>query len=479
MSEEFNGELEPKNELPETHEPTKESKTERRSIRLSLKSFILSSVALVLVAVMVTYAVCSGAFQKKLSEIYLAGQDTTDPTDPTDEQQKLYTEKDAIDFLLDRYFYGEIDRDAITDESLKAYIAATGDIYAAYYTEEELKSLAEDAAGRMQGIGINIINSTVLYGGVEYLVLKIINVIKNSPALAAGLRVGDMIFAVGAKSDGTLVENLGYNEALNQLKGPSGTKAQLVVLRKNGEQYEEKEFSIERKEVITSSVYSRVSTLDSRVGIVKITEFSANTPVQFEEAIEELKNSGCNKFVMDLRYNPGGALDSVRAILSYFLSEGDVYIRTQDKSGIMVPDIIAPVRADELHKDYANCEVKAEDIGKYKNLNMTVLCNEYTASAAELFTATFKDYGLGEIIGTTTYGKGKMQTTYSLAPFGLKGAVKFTTSMYYSAKSPGYDGIGIEPDHKVELSSEAREYNIYDLPDALDDQLLEAIKYFK
>jgi carboxyl-terminal processing protease len=196
-----------------------------------------------------------------------------------------------------------------------------------------------------------------------------------------------------------------------------------------------------------------------------------------------LKSQGCEKFVFDVRYNLGGNVSSVGAVLSYFLNEGDVYIRVKDKSGNIQSDVVREVTSFE--GDYAGCNVSKADIGKYKGLDVVVLCNEYTASAGELFVATFKDYGLGKIVGNTTYGKGKIQTVYYLEQYalyqygisGVGGAIKLTTGEYYSAKSDSYDGIGIEPNEKVMLSDEAENLNIYDYQklDPIDDQLLKAI----
>ena len=176
------------------------------------------------------------------------------------------------------------------------------------------------------------------------------------------------------------------------------------------------------------------------------------------------------------RFMPTCSAYAVEAVLSYFLEEGDVYIRTEDKKGNITSQQVSVV--SHYTGDYKSCNVTKDDIGKYKDLDMVVLCNEYTASAGELFTATFRDYDLGSIIGINTFGKGKMQTTYSLAMFGLEGAVKFTTHMYYSAKSEGYDGVGIAPDIKVELNAEAAEYNIYEyeVRDPKDNQLQKAIE---
>lgn len=468
-------------ELPEALADETEPK-EKKHIKLSLKTLILSSVALMLATFMLAYAVCGSIYQKQLSELisngFISGvqNGTNNSGTSSNNGAAGFSQKEAIDLLLDEYFYGEVDQDLLTEESLRAYLAATGDIYAAYYTQEELDALNDEGAGRMYGIGVNIINSTVMLNGAEYAVLKIINVMKDSPAQETGLKAGDLIAYVGTGENRESVAYLGYDEALTRLKGAEGTIAEFTVLRKDGDSYREIEVKATRREVITESIYSRVANNDPKVGIIQIVSFELNTPKQFEEAVEKLQRKGCEKFVIDVRYNPGGYLISVAAVLSYFLEEGDVYIRTEDKKGNITSQKVAMVSG--YTGDYEPCNVSKEDIGKYKDLDMVVLCNEYTASAGELFTATFRDYGLGTIIGTDTFGKGKMQTTYSLAMFGLDGAVKFTTHMYYSAKSEGYDGVGIAPDIKVELSDEAAEENIYDYEarDAKDNQLQKAIK---
>lgn len=455
----------------------------KKHVKVSLKTFILSSVALVLATFMLAYAICGSLYQKQISDLInngfisggQIGGDNSNGENNGNTGLGGFSRKDAIDLLLGEYFYGEIDKDMLTEESLRAYLAATGDIYAAYYTQEELDALNDEGAGRMYGVGVNIINSTVVLGGVEYAVLKIINVMKDSPAQEAGLKAGDLIAYVGIGETRESVAYLGYDEALTRLRGAEGTVAEFTVLRKNGEEYKEIEVKATRREVTTESVYHRVSS-DPKVGIIQIVTFELNTPTQFEESVEALKEKGCEKFIIDVRYNPGGYLISVAAVLSFFLEEGDVYIRTEDKKGNITSQKVSVVSG--YTGDYVHCNVSKSDIGKYKDLDMVVLCNEYTASAGELFTATFRDYGLGKIIGTNTFGKGKMQTTYSLAMFGLDGAVKFTTHMYYSAKSEGYDGVGIVPDVKVDLNKDAAELNIYEYAerDPKDNQLQEAIK---
>lgn len=451
--------------------------------KISLKTFIISAAAIAVATAMLCITVIGSVLQKNFANdinAIISEQTQNNGSSNSGGGNSLsgsaFSEVDIIDLLLENYFYGDVDKDTLTAESLRAYLAATGDIYAAYYTQEELEASNEEGAGRMYGIGVNIINAKVTIDGVNLAVLKITNVMKDSPALESGLKAGDMIAYVGTGDKKQSVNELGYDEALRLLKGEEKTKAEFTILRKKGDSYEEKSFKVERREVITESVYARVSTLDKKIGIIKIASFELKTPTQFEDAVEELKAKGCEKFVIDVRYNPGGYEISVAAVLSYFLDEGDVYIRTENKKGQVSEKKVSVVSG--YTGDYASCNVSKEDIGKYKDLDMVVLCNEHTASAGELFTATFRDYDLGTIVGTTTFGKGKMQTTYSLEAFGLEGAVKFTTHMYKSAKSEGYDGIGIKPDITVEQSDEAKEYNIYDLPDEKDDQLRKAIEQF-
>ena len=115
----------------------------------------------------------------------------------------------------------------------------------------------------------------------------------------------------------------------------------------------------------------------------------------------------------------------------------------------------------------------------YRDLKSVVITNENTASAAELFTATFRDYGLAKIVGATTYGKGCMQTILPLDEYGLEGALRVTTAMYFSQSRKIYHEIGIEPDYAVELPEEAYEYNFFVLPENLDTQLQKAIEVVK
>ena len=126
---------------------------------------------------------------------------------------------------------------------------------------------------------------------------------------------------------------------------------------------------------------------------------------------------------------------------------------------------------------YAECSVSQSDIGKYRGFKAAVLCNQSTASAAELFAASFRDYGLGTLVGETTFGKGCMQTTFSLEPY-YGGALKLTTAMYYPPLGDDYHGKGVVPDVLEPLDEEAAKKNVYLLSDEEDNQLQKALELF-
>ena len=454
---------------------------ERKSLKVSLSTFICTSVALVLAAVMLTLTICSSYYKGK--EAHLKAQYDSVISGST--SIGSIPELEILEGIFSAYSFEELDEQTIRTQILKAYVSATGDKYAEYYTDEEYAALSAEMSGESQGIGINIINSTVVIGGVEYKTLKVINVIKDSPAEKNGLHVGDCIVAVGTAAENTTVSVLGYDMALKQLQGVKETYAEFLAY--SPEEGTTKEFKILRDTFTAASVmWERVdSDVCENVGLVKIVSFDRTTPVQLKAAVEELKASGCEKFVFDVRYNPGGELTSIVAVLSYFLDEGDTVISMKDKFGNEKVYKAEPT----VYLSSGASSIAAEDIGIYKDIDAVVLCNDSTASAAELFVANFRDHGIGAVIGVTTYGKGTVQSTYPLYMFVSpdyagkvpEGWIKLTMYMYYPPSGESYDGIGIVPDYEVEMSEESATLNIYDIMGSKDDtQLVKAIdKYFK
>lgn len=435
-------------------------KRPRRNPTLTVVLCLLLSV----VCVLSTWAVTSAAYDRKLAE--LGSNLKEDSTD-------TFAELDFLNALFQKYSYYDLDEEALVTAVLKAYTAATGDRYAQYYTKEEFAALNADNAGDVQGIGVSVVNTTAQAEGTAVKVIQIISVFKDSPAMTAGLKTGDLIVALGTGEDRKSVETLGYDMALSEMRGEVGTNAEFLVWRPNGDgTYESIPFSVKRDRVVSESVTAKVSAADNRVGIVRILQFDLTTPVQFRAAMTTLQSAGCEYFIFDVRNNPGGDLKSIEAVLSYFLQEGDLIVSTKDSLGNTTEDF---VKAVTYSGDYASCSVLASEIGCYRGIKAAVLTNGNTASAAELFTATMRDYSLATLVGTKTFGKGCMQSVLSLAPYGYEGGVKLTTRMYFSKCGVSYHDIGITPNQTVELSEEASSYNIFLLPESLDNQLAAAI----
>ena len=438
---------------------------------ISISTFIFSAIALVLAAVMTTYACCGAFYKNKIAEAKLESIGVGESYDK-------YDAIALIEALFKTYgYYDGLDDDKIAEYVIKAYVAATGDVHARYFTAEEYNELLLSDSGSGVGIGISVVYSEVAIGEEMMGAIEVIAVSPGSPAEDAGLLVGDLIMWVNTDDGEYLVDELGYNVAVAALKGDVGTEAKFSTLTEADGAYLKKDFSVERQNVSYRSVTSRVSETDASVGIVKIGSFDTVTPAQLTEEMDALIQSGCDKFVFDMRYNLGGDLNSIRAILSYFLEKDDIILSVVDKNGNREEIKAQPVIYES--ERYEPCNVSKADIGKYRGYEFSVICNGRTASAAELFVAAFRDYGLADIVGETTYGKGSVQSTIPLDRFGYSGALKVTTRLYYPPCGEGYDGEGITPNVLVSLSDEARKYSIYKLPESLDDQLIAAIEALK
>ena len=384
-----------------------------------------------------------------------------------------------LDELFKYYSFDGLDEQTMKAAILKAYIEATGDDYAEYLDAEEYEEYFSERAGEFVGVGVSVVNTVITVDGRQYKVLQVISVFKDSPALEAGVKVGDCVAYVGSGDNKTLVDVLGYTMAIESIRGTEGTPAEFTVFRPSGNGYEEIEFSVERKTIHSDSVSYKVSETDSKIGIVNVLEFDDTTPRQFTNAVDTLMAQGCDKFVFDLRDNPGGGLDSIETVLSFFLNKGDLIVSVEYSDARSAANFSDYVRVKRYGEPYEGLNVSNEDIGKYKDLDCVVLVNENSASAAELFTATFRDYSIAKIVGTNTFGKGSMQTLFPLDSYGIEGGLKLTVARYFSKSHTDYHGIGIQPDVYVELSEEALEYNIFLLPEDKDDQLQAAIAELK
>lgn len=437
-----------------------EEKPRRRTV--SLPVFITSLIAVALVIGLLAVFL-SGTVAPSLTGV---GFDVKESTLGTGKQEgEDYAGKIAlIDRIFEQYSLYDTDGELLLDEMLRAYANATGDAYAKYYTEEEYNAMIADNNAKMVGIGITATEDA------EHHDIRVISVLPDSPAQKAGLLPGDRIVAIGNGEERVWVTDIGYEVAIDRLRGEAGTTAEFTVVRDGAEL----PFAIVRAVVTTLSVTGKVSETNNLVGHVSISQFDMSTPTQLKRVMSDLIGRGCQKFVFDVRNNPGGDLKSIIAVLSYFLNKDDVIVSTVKKDGTTT---YYKVKEASYTGDYAGCSVKAEEIGMYRDYEIAVLTNGRTASAAELFTAALKDYKLAEVIGETTYGKGVLQHIYHLESWGYTGAVKLTVGYYCPPSGINYDGVGIAPDKEVALAPEAAAIHPTLLPEAQDTQLLAAIEH--
>ena len=471
-------------ENKEVDQVTVAAKTPRRSFVSAV--FVSLTCLLIVVSVLLTYTLTTAADRSYYGQLLEEKQAEIDRLESmggvgSTLSGGAFEQLELLAQIFDYYSYyaGEKTEEEMMTAVLKAYAAATGDKYAEYYTEEEYKQITAENAGDYEGIGVSVIQTTFVMNGFEYQVFQVIAIYKNAPAQASELKVGDYIYCV--KVDGsyqTIAALGGYTAAINHVRGEKGTYAEFAVLRETDGNVEVIEISVMRDAFETVSVNSYLSEADPQIGIVQISNFDLTTPKQFKEAVLDLKAQGVKHFVFDVRYNPGGDLQSIKAVLTYFLNPGDLILSSIDRNENVVQSYVAePVT---YFGDYASCNVSAAEIGMFADLDMVVLCNGSTASAAEVFTATLRDYGLATIVGETTYGKGIMQSFLPMSYFGeYSGYVKLTTYAYVTKCGVTYHEIGIAPEVESVLSEEALEYNFYVLPQSKDNQLQAALAQFQ
>ena len=333
----------------------------------------------------------------------------------------------------------ELDNEKLLYYVANGYIEGAGDKHGEFYTADDFQSIINSTQGETVGVGIYVNMDT------ETRCIKILTVMKDSPAMEAGLKAGDVIIKVDNQS----VTEVGYYAGINLVAGKENTPVELTVLRGN----EEITVTAIRKKFVTETVYYHKYELDNSIGVIRIMEFNDTMPQQFKSALNQLISEGCTSVVFDMRGNTGGTLDSVVEVLDYLLPKGDIVFVT-DKNGNVV----------EKYESNPSCI----------EMPMAVLTDEYTASAAELFSCALRDYGKAKLIGTTTYGKGSMQTIFMLTDgTGLR----FTTYLYSPPISENYDGIGLTPDIMVYPTDEMLDKNYFEIKDSEDNQLKAACDY--
>ncbi len=337
--------------------------------------------------------------------------------------------------LIDQYYYEKIDKNALVEGMYAGMAEGLGDPYSAYFSAEEYASFNESTTGVYCGIG------TVLTQDVKTNVVTILHVYPGTPAEEAGIKDGDII----AKVDDIAGDSMDLSELSSHIKGEEGTKVHIEVMRQGESDY--LGFDVERRKIEVPTVEHQM--LEGKVGLIRITEFSNGTPEQFDKAVRDLQEQGMVSMIVDLRDNPGGVLQSVCDMLDEILPEG-LLVYTEDKYGN---------RSD--YKSDADC----------MDIPMAVLINGNSASASEIFAGAIKDYQYGTLIGTTSFGKGIVQT---IIPLEDGSAIKLTMAKYFTPKGNYIHEVGISPDIELEyeyLSEGDETYNPMH-----DNQVLKALE---
>ena len=359
---------------------------------ISKKKAIIGSIVLVAVTAMLT------------STLQIAiGNKVVIPRDLY-ESYKKYNKLIGLEQIVEGDFYKEVSEDDLVQGSIKGMFSGLGDIYSQYYTKEEFESLKEQTSGAFVGIGVYISPTS----DDDYI--TIIAPIEGSPAEKGGIKAGDKIIKV---DDQNVYAN-DSDKAISMIKGKAGTEVKLTL--KRGE--EELDLKIKREEIISKSVDSKV--LEDGIGYIKITSFNENTYKEFTEALSNLKKQNIKGLALDLRNNPGGLLDICSEIADDLIGEGTI-VYTKDNKG---------------DKEYIKSD--SNKLG----LPIAVLVNEGSASASEILTAAIVDNNEGIAIGTTTFGKGLVQSVRELKD-GT--GYKLTTAQYFTPNDNYIHGKGIEP----------------------------------
>lgn len=329
------------------------------------------------------------------------------------------TKMNKLASYIETFYLDDVSEEDMAEGAFKGIVAALGDPYSEYYTEEEYESLMESTSGEYNGIGMSISQKE------ENGEITIATVFDDTPAKEAGIQEGDVIVAV----DGNDMTGKSSQDVVSMIKGKTDGTVTITVMR-NGEKLD---IQVEIRKVERPTVANHM--MDGNIGYIKLSEFDGVSTSQFSEALNELKDQGMEKLVIDIRDNPGGRLDVVCDLLDLFVDKDKLIVYTKDKNG-------------NKQEEYTRYDASVKDIP------ISIIVNGNSASAAEVFTGVMQDYGLAKIVGTQTFGKGIVQ---KILDMGDGSAVKLTVSKYYLPNDENIHGQGITPDYVIDADENTEE----------------------
>ena len=331
----------------------------------------------------------------------------------------IYKKIDLFSEVLEKInkeYVEEVNQSEAMDAAINGVLQSL-DPYSGYMSPEMLKEMQTETRGEFGGLGIEV--------GMEAGVVKVISPIDGSPAEDVGVKAGDYI----VKINGIQVQGKTLSQAVNLMRGPVGSEIEITVRRIGVRKA--LTFNIIRDIIEIKSVKSKV--LEDNIGYVRLTSFNDNSSNQFKNIIEDYKkNKKINKFILDLRNNPGGLLDQAIKITDFFLDNGEI-VSTKSK------------KKSDNRKWFA----KKGDI--IDGDTLLVLINYGSASASEIVAGALKDHKRAIIIGESSYGKGSVQ---SIIPLKNDGAIRLTVSKYYLPSGDSISEVGVRPDITIAESSD-------------------------
>ena len=340
-----------------------------------------------------------------------------------------------IEGFINRRFLHDIDANNLTESMYAGLVDGLEDDYSHYFTKEEFERAMEGLSGHYQGIGI------ILVIGKDSTDVVVGHVYEGAPAKEAGIEIGDII----TKVDGQEVLGMLLEDISKKIREGESETVELTINREGEEQ--PLEITVTKGDIDVPSVASKM--LADKVGYITIFQFTQGTASQFEAEYESLKSEGMERLIVDLRDNPGGSLSGVCDTLSVFMPKG-LLVYSEDRQGE---------------------QVKFDSEGNNPiDIPLVVLINGNSASASEIFAGAVKDHQVGTLVGTTTFGKGVVQSIFNLADGS---AIKLTTSQYFTPNGVDINGKGIAPDVEVEVAPATEDTK---LDEPQDVQLEKAIE---
>lgn len=337
---------------------------------------------------------------------------------------------------LYKYYDGNINDTDLVEGAIKGMTSALKDPYTVFMNKKEFDEFNTQTEGNYSGVGLQVQSKD------DNIVVA--DVFEESPAKQGGILPKDII----EKVNGTEVTGKELDRAVTLMKGKEGTEVTLTIYREN-----KGTFDVKIKRAKINLVTVKGEMIDSDIGYIQVTMFDENTAKNFTSKLQELKNKGMKSLIIDLRGNPGGLLDECVDMVSNFVPKDKVIVSTIDK--------------------YKNKKEYKSKGGVAEGLPITILTNEGTASASEIFSGAVRDYKIGTLVGEKTFGKGVVQT---ILDTGEGTALKVTVSKYYTPNGENIHHTGIKPDVEVKYPDELRQ-KPYDRK--LDPQFAKALELAK